>query len=88
MSDEMDSAAMEKARAEVMRALMKAIDDALIGRVEEIEGRVPNNDELKRHACTYTHANGRRDYFWKGKAIGRVMPPTAEEPRFTILPQR
>ena len=62
-----------------MAELMRQTDQLLIGRVEEIEGRVPTNHEIKQHAFCGLYPDGRKEYKWKGVAILTVMPPRFDD---------
>lgn len=56
----------------VFRRLADEIERRLIARLEEIEGRVPNNDEVRRYAKRFIFPDGRSVFTWKGAQIIEV----------------
>jgi len=54
---------------EIMRARMAVIELRLITRIEETEGRVPSNDEVRRHGRIIVSPDGIRHYTWKGQTL-------------------
>lgn len=70
------------------RELAAEIDRALITRLEVMLDRVPTNDECAKHLHKLCYqASGAWEYFWKGQLILTVLPPTAAEPCFKIIPR-
>ena len=59
--------------------LLKLCERQVIGRIEEIEGHVPSNDEIQQHGKVFHQVPaGKTSYFWRGVEIVRVSPPVAE----------
>lgn len=74
--------AHEDLMKETARLAYHAIDRALIGRIEQIEGRVPADEEIEANGCKLIYPDGRYEYQWKGKSILRVdWWPVSEDNR-------
>jgi hypothetical protein len=85
VSDELDSAAINKAIALVQRTLTEAIDFALAGRIEVILGRVPSRDEMQRDIYRLVHiATGENHFFYRGTLILVVVPPKTNNGKFIL----
>lgn len=59
----------------IMRQRMAETERHLITAVEQIEGRVPSNDEIRRHGHCAHHLDGRAEWKWRGQTILIVHPP-------------
>ena len=56
-----------------MKSVMSAIDNALMLRIEEIEGRVPTDREYMDCLMSGMYGNGIGEYRWKGEVILRTF---------------
>lgn len=66
---------LDNIASQLMRQRMADTERQLITIIESIEGRVPTNDEVRRHgACGY-HLDGRAEWKWRGQTILIVHPP-------------
>jgi hypothetical protein len=54
------------------REKYRLIERCLLGAIEQIEGRVPTNDEVMAHGRRLIHPDGKQTYTWKGKPIVEV----------------
>ena len=52
----------------------RVVERMLITMLEEIEGRVPTNEEVSRFACRMIFPDGTQTYTWKGKKLFNVEP--------------
>lgn len=50
------------------------IERELIRQIEIIEGRVPSNGDIKKHALCLCYPNGDEEWTWKRKPIVRITP--------------
>lgn len=77
---------------EYHHARMQSVETALITRIEEIEGRVPSNEEVVRHGKHLIWPDGHEEYWWKRTLIAACESGRAEafteklEPRFRVDP--
>lgn len=55
----------EEAAAKVARKLAASVECLLITAIEEIENRVPTNDEIRRFGSKETRADGTAFYKWR-----------------------
>lgn len=49
-------------------------EQTLLARIEQIEGRVPTNQEVARYGLCTVHPNGVQAWTWKGTLIVQVKP--------------
>lgn len=54
---------------QVAHLRMSAIELWLVTEIEKIEGRVPSNDEVRRHGLIAVSPDGVRHYTWKGEIL-------------------
>lgn len=69
---------------EFYKALGRAIERRLIGRIEEIEDRVPTDAEIAHYGCKVIFPDGRQVFTWKGVQIVEVVPPSEGKWNYTI----
>lgn len=51
----------------------RAVEQAIIGRIEEIEGRVPNNLEMEHHGKSlHFEERGSQLWLWRGEPIVKL----------------
>ncbi len=55
-------------------AITQAVDNSIILRIEEIEGRVPTDAEIANYLLAGLYGNGIGEYRWKGQVIVRTQP--------------
>jgi hypothetical protein len=80
-----DEADISKLLSEVKRTLAEAIDFAMVGRIEELDGRVPSRDEMNRHIFRLVHIpSGENHFFYKGRLILVVVPPNTPNGKFIL----
>ena len=58
------------------RNLLQKVEERLVARIEELEGRVPSNEEVARHGHRVIYPDGKQEYTWKGMKILEVLPMT------------
>lgn len=63
-----------KSIQELIQLQTSKIELALITRIEEIEGRVPSDQEVKCHSMKYIYPDGKEIYKWRGIHILTVLP--------------
>lgn len=51
------------------------IEKRVVARLEEIEGRVPTNDEVALHGNRLVYPDGKQEIQWKGVTILRIHSP-------------
>lgn len=57
------------------RMAFRTIECTLVGMIEEIEGRVPSDDEVRRYGCKLIFTQDPEQwthYTWKGEPLFRV----------------
>lgn len=55
--------------------IASVIEETCVKRIEQIEGRVPSNDELKAHGIMHIcDTNGTVQYLWRGQPICQYEP--------------
>lgn len=59
--------------ADFAQELGKKLDTAMIGIIEEVEGRVPTNAEIMEHCKRLIHPDGEWEYKWRGRTILHVL---------------
>lgn len=57
-----------------IRIYREGVEAALVERLEIYLGRVPSDDEVKKHAFCGIYPDGRREYKWKGETFLRMAP--------------
>ena len=58
----------------LIRATCEATEFALITRIEELFGRVPNPEQVRAHAEKIHYRDGETIYFWDDVPIVKVTP--------------
>jgi hypothetical protein len=65
---------MDEICFEIAKERNRVVERMLITMLEEIEGRVPTNEEVTRFALRKIFPDGTQTYFWKGKKLFNVEP--------------
>lgn len=60
---------------EFMDQFYAEIERRLITVIENIEGRVPTNDEVREHCHRAVYPDGRQEIKWKGVTVLMIHPP-------------
>lgn len=64
---------------ELHRFVLRNTEHHLVGIIERLEGRVPSNDEVRRHGACGIYPNGMCEYKWRGRSILLVHPAEADD---------
>lgn len=59
--------------------VMHETEDALIGEIEKVEGKVPSNEEIAQFGVQRLNKDMSMDYCWKGKLVIKVKPGQTNE---------
>lgn len=51
------------------RNRQKLVEKHLVGAIEQLEGRVPTNEEVARYGRTESRRDGSETYFWKDRPV-------------------
>ena len=62
----------QNAAATISNMWRERVELLLLTELEKIEGRVPSDEEVSKYAHCLMHADGRREYLWRGKCVLRV----------------
>lgn len=55
--------------SDIHRKWIQLIERTLVGAIEQIEGRVPTNEEVKLHGKRVVNTDRSETYTWKGQPI-------------------
>jgi len=61
--------------AAIHKEIQAKIEERLVTRIEELEGRVPTDEEVSQHGLRVTFPDGRVLYSWKGTPVVELVPP-------------
>ena len=65
---------MESAQKRAIRSYCEQTEALLVERLEILLGRVPSDDEVRKHGFCGIHPDGTREYKWKGETFLKVLP--------------
>lgn len=57
------------------------LEKAVLTRIEEIEGRVPANHEVRLYGKKIAQADGGQEIFWRNRPVAKLIAPKPEDPK-------